>query len=347
MIRIAAALMVMAASGALAAPAPQDICREAAGRQERMASMPENLLFAVSLAETGRWDEARRESYAWPWTVTSGGDGQFFPTREAAIAEVKRLKARGVTNIDVGCMQINLGHHGEAFGTIEHAFDPAANMAYAASFLRQLYEETDSWTQAAAYYHSRTPEKSEAYKAKVVRLWNRQPRGGAKERPEPEAPIQLASTTAPSLAASRSVMPPRGRRATAMDVSIHARTASPSPLVSAKAPGAIPAKADGPLVITVPDKETVARAETSAPPAPVQTSTAAPQDRGTAHQREMDAWREAQAAGTDASHVALMNRVRKDLERKQELWHSVKAEGGERFAARRRAQLSAWRANQM
>lgn len=340
--RIGTLIFGTLALAALAAPArateTREICRETAARQEQAASMPDRLLFAISLAETGRWDENRRESYAWPWSVTSGGDGQFFPTKAAAIAEVKRLKAKGVTNIDVGCMQINLGHHGEAFGNLEHAFDPAANMAYAASFLRQLFDETGDWTQAAAYYHSRHPDKGEHYKSKVVRLWNDQQKRG-----EPAPAAQTAFAEAAPVAA-KGFIPPRGRgsRSQPLDVSIHSRHSVTSNPVASRAP-------EGNQVAELWKSSVVpasAQAPQSAPadaPAPARVAV---QD---SHLKEMDAWREAQVAGTDASHVALTQRVRKDLERRMELWGTGSGGGdrGDRFAARRQAQLAAWRLNQM
>ena len=36
----------------------------------------------------------------------------------AAIAAVTRLRARGIRNIDVGCMQVNLHYHGQHFETL-------------------------------------------------------------------------------------------------------------------------------------------------------------------------------------------------------------------------------------
>jgi hypothetical protein len=143
---------------------------------ERSAAIPRHLLTAVSLAESGRWNARRRENVAWPWTVTAGGKGRFFATKAAALAAVRELRAGGVRNIDVGCMQVNLHYHGDAFTDLEHALDPAHNVAYGAQFLRALFEQTGSWTQAAGYYHSRTPKRTRAYRSKIVRLWDQERR---------------------------------------------------------------------------------------------------------------------------------------------------------------------------
>ena len=147
------------------------VCRENSARSERLEGLPGQILTAISLAESGRWNARRREIFAWPWTVYAEGRGRHFPSKAAAIAEVQRLRARGVQNIDVGCMQINLLHHADAFANLEEAFDPAANVAYAARFVKRLHRDTRSWSQATAFYHSRTRALGVAYRRKVFRLW--------------------------------------------------------------------------------------------------------------------------------------------------------------------------------
>lgn len=149
-----------------------DMCRNHTRAQERTHQIPRQLLRAISLTETGRWNAARQAMLAWPWTVTAGGKGRYYPTKEAAIAATRALQAKGVKSIDVGCMQVNLFYHPRAFATLEEAFDPARNAEYAASFLKSLHRETGDWQRAAAYYHSSNPAKNGIYLQKVVRLWN-------------------------------------------------------------------------------------------------------------------------------------------------------------------------------
>ncbi len=146
-------------------------CSVAATQAGSDQGLPAGLLNAISLAETGRWDSARQASFAWPWTVTAGGEGRFFPTKAAAIAQVEQLKRDGVRNIDVGCMQINLMYHPQAFADLDAAFDPGANARYAAQFLAGLKEETQSWPGAIGRYHSATPARARYYLGKVTRLW--------------------------------------------------------------------------------------------------------------------------------------------------------------------------------
>ena len=146
-------------------------CASYTAAMEHSQAIPTQLLAAISLAESGRFDQVRGEIIAWPWTINVGGEGRFFATKEAAIAAVKKLQKRGVTNIDVGCMQVNLHHHPDAFDSLDTAFDPFSNVAYAASFLKELKDETRSWPQAIAYYHSTTRQLNVPYRNKVYRLW--------------------------------------------------------------------------------------------------------------------------------------------------------------------------------
>jgi len=151
---------------------PQDLCAAAIARQERADGIPTHLLRAISLAETSRWDAVDRVNLAWPWAVTAKGEGRYFDTKAAAVAEVMVLKARGIRNIDVGCMQINLFHHPNAFADLGHAFDPAFNVAYAAGYLKNLRVSQGSWTWAAGAYHSKDPILGQSYRSRVMALWS-------------------------------------------------------------------------------------------------------------------------------------------------------------------------------
>ena len=149
-----------------------EICSRAVKEAEQAASIPRHLLSAISQAEAGRWNSQKQENIAWPWTITAKGTGHFFNSKSEAVAETEMLLTQGVRNIDVGCMQINLMYHAEAFETLESAFDPATNAQYGANYLKTRYQHTKDWPEAAANYHSTTPALSERYKARVMHLWS-------------------------------------------------------------------------------------------------------------------------------------------------------------------------------
>jgi soluble lytic murein transglycosylase-like protein len=169
---LAFALAVSLAGPSGLAQTPADSwasCTRLTDRAERAHGLPAHLLSAISKVESGRWHAASGAILAWPWTVTAGGKGRFLPSKKAAIAEVERLRARGVRNIDVGCMQVNLHYHPEAFASLEEAFDPRRNVAYATRFLLELKARWGSWTRAVGNYHSNTPALSGRYRVKVFR----------------------------------------------------------------------------------------------------------------------------------------------------------------------------------
>ncbi|MFM2130083.1 MAG: hypothetical protein RL477_1629 [Pseudomonadota bacterium] len=169
----------------LPAPKPLDpqakLCAEPIARAEREHRIPNQLLAAVAVAESGRWLGNDRAVFAWPWTVTSGPKTWYFADRDEAVAHVRKLRAGGVRNIDVGCMQVNLAYHGRAFATLEQAFDPEANVDYAANFLARLNAAKRSWMLAVGHYHSSTPALQDKYRRKIVRTWAEERRRAAEE----------------------------------------------------------------------------------------------------------------------------------------------------------------------
>lgn len=87
------------------------------------------------------------------------------------------MQAQGIESIDVGCMQVNLRHHPDAFKDLDAAFDPAQNVKYAAQFLSRLNHQQGTWHKAVAHYHSATPLHHIPYQRKVLAVWNKE-KGG-------------------------------------------------------------------------------------------------------------------------------------------------------------------------
>jgi soluble lytic murein transglycosylase-like protein len=188
---VAALLIVLPAPGQAeeSLDSPWTLCRETTRQAEQARQLPAHLLTAIAQTESGRWHAASSESLAWPWTVMAEGEGRFLPSKAAAMQEVRDLQARGIRNIDVGCMQVNLHYHPEAFETLEEAFDPARNVAYAADFLMELRQEARSWTRAVGQYHSRQAIRGNSYRAKVFKAWRAERHRANRER---QAALQAA-----------------------------------------------------------------------------------------------------------------------------------------------------------
>lgn len=167
--------MVCVASAAQAAPdrlidgAKQ--CTQYFPTEERTRQIPVHLLAAISTTETGRYHEGLGMAIPWPWTINVEGKGYYFNSKAEAIAATQKHLAAGKRSIDVGCMQVNLKHHPKAFRNLNEAFDPAANVGYAARFLSDNYAQMGNWIKAAAAYHSRTTARGNSYLGRVEKNW--------------------------------------------------------------------------------------------------------------------------------------------------------------------------------
>ena len=162
---------------------PSQLCRAAIAATERTTRIPDEFLSAIGRVESGRMGGGRLNP--WPWTVNAAGAGHFYPTKQAAEEAVRQFQASGVKSLDVGCLQVNLFYHPGAFPSLDQAFDPASNAAFAAGMLMDLFQTTGSWPRAAAAYHSMTPALGEAYQQKVLDAWSTPDRVSAPVAPTP------------------------------------------------------------------------------------------------------------------------------------------------------------------
>ncbi len=143
---------------ALAAAAPAAAgCVASLVQAATRHGVPPDLMLAIGHAESG-WKA---------FAVNSAGTSHFPQTAAEAVALVLREQARGVDSIDVGCGQINLRWHADAFDDLSDAFDPEHNAEYAARFLAELNAVHGDWTTAVARYHSSDPEAQQAYLSRV------------------------------------------------------------------------------------------------------------------------------------------------------------------------------------
>ncbi len=207
------------ASGPEAGPAL--LCRGAIAATEAATRIPDAFLAAIGRVESGRMLQNGMTA-PWPWTVNAAGVGHFYASKADALAAVRAFQAGGTRSLDIGCLQVNIMYHPDAFASPEQAFDPATNVAYAARLLMSLHAQTGSWPRAAAAYHSQTPSLGQAYQERVLAEWAEPdsaaaqgkrsalavPPGSTRARDVPPAssrardvPPTVASVAAPSIAA--------------------------------------------------------------------------------------------------------------------------------------------------
>lgn len=176
------------------------LCTQYFPVEERKNNIPTHLLAAIATTESGVWHKDLGMSVPWPWTINVEGKGYHFDSKAQAIAQTQQLLRTGHESIDVGCMQVNLKHHANAFNNLDEAFEPKTNVAYAAKFLSTNYAEMGNWIKATAAYHSRTEERGQRYLVDIERSWNKivskvaSARAASGAAPAASAvPIQVAS----------------------------------------------------------------------------------------------------------------------------------------------------------
>lgn len=169
-----------------------DLCESEIIKAEKKYGIPSRLLLAIATIESGRSDGKSKR--AWPWTICANGRGYYCSTKSAAIATTKKLISRGIRNIDVGCMQVNLMHPSKAFKNLEEAFTPRANIDYAAKFFLSLKNMYSSWTHAVGYYHSKISKHYKPYCSMVYNAWTKARNIQVKESPR----IERAASTVKS-----------------------------------------------------------------------------------------------------------------------------------------------------
>lgn len=149
-------------------------CERATVATEMAQRLPRAVLFSVAMVESGRFNTDTKKTRPWPWTINAEGQSFYFKSKSEAVKAAKLLLKRGVRSFDVGCMQINMRYHPDAFSDLNAAFDPITNVGYGAEFLKQLYGRTNSWPDAIAAYHSQSKTRNQPYFARVIDVWSDQ-----------------------------------------------------------------------------------------------------------------------------------------------------------------------------
>ena len=130
-----------AAGGAL-------LCEREMTKVARDQNVPLGVLYAVGMTETGRKGSLH------PYALNIEGRTVMTESADDALAVFAKARKSGAKLIDLGCMQINHHYHGRKFSSPRAMLDPAANVTYAAVFLRSLRAREGSWTMAVARYHA-------------------------------------------------------------------------------------------------------------------------------------------------------------------------------------------------
>lgn len=150
------------------------VCQQVGQAAERAFGLPAGIMAAIGKAESAQW----------PWTANVDGAAEVYANKAEALDALTRVRSPKPANIDVGCFQISMRYHPDAFPSLDQALDPVANANYAARFLRELHERTGDWPGAIGLYHSATEVRRTEYRDRVLALWTDAPG----ERVPDEAP---------------------------------------------------------------------------------------------------------------------------------------------------------------
>ena len=161
------------------------LCLAAAEKAGEKYGVSYDLLQTISAVESGKWNDLHNTYVAWPWTINVNGKGYYFESKKEAVEAVKKFQAQGYNSIDVGCMQINLKYHGDAFASVEEALNPDKNVQYSAKFLRSLYSRHGGdWEKAAKRYHSASVKEGNIYAARLESRFEKYKAAGISEEKE-------------------------------------------------------------------------------------------------------------------------------------------------------------------
>jgi len=128
------------------------------GRAAADAGINVATLYGIAAQESGmRWRDGTFRP--WPWTlrVNVAKNGvkagpRRYANKEAAVLALNEMIKNGVRNVDVGLMQVNFYWHGSKVSNPSQLLDPKTNIAVAASYLRDINQNTVSKT--VGNYHS-------------------------------------------------------------------------------------------------------------------------------------------------------------------------------------------------
>lgn len=124
------------------------------------AGVPVKVIHGIALTESGRlWSDGSKRP--WPWTLNSARGSMFFATKEQAAAKLSSLLEEGLTNIDIGYMQVNCGYHCSRVRNPEDLLDPNTNLLVAAQILKEVKAQLggDVASSVGAYHAGLRPDR--------------------------------------------------------------------------------------------------------------------------------------------------------------------------------------------
>ena len=130
-------------------------------KAEIQNKIPKGLLAAIAKVESGHREYA----------INVGGRSVYAGSFAKALSIAKSKIDAGITNIDLGVMQLNYRWHGDQFANLDEMLTPKKNINYAAKLLQSIYSQYGNWQKAIRHYHSANLKHSRKYSRKVSMVW--------------------------------------------------------------------------------------------------------------------------------------------------------------------------------
>ena len=138
---------------------------EAYHRVAEEVGLPGVVLFAVARTESRRMTPLGVRP--WPWTLTIGGEGHYYPSSDAALTAARQALKRN-QQLGVGLMQIEWRVHHARFAGLDEALDPWTNLRVGAQLLKVYADEQGSLWAGIGRYHSAHAGLAQRYQARVA-----------------------------------------------------------------------------------------------------------------------------------------------------------------------------------
>lgn len=153
--------IILTSSPNAAYSATKDEILELISRAEQENNIPRGLLLAVS----------KIESNLQPFALNIKGQTILSKDENHALQNIRQALNAGITNIDIGIMQLNYKWHHHNFTSLEDMLKLETNIKYAAELLVKLKQAYGDWHTAVRHYHSLEPKYHKKYSRKIVLCW--------------------------------------------------------------------------------------------------------------------------------------------------------------------------------
>lgn len=141
--------------------ATKDEILELISKAEQESNIPRGLLLAIS----------KIESNLQPLALNIKGQTMLAKDENYALQNIRQALNAGITNIDIGIMQLNYKWHQHNFTNLADMLKLETNIKYAAKLLVQLKQTYGNWHTAIRHYHSAEPKYHKKYSRKIVLCW--------------------------------------------------------------------------------------------------------------------------------------------------------------------------------